>query len=68
VVLQKRSEYRNGDRVAALIDGEEATLKEYRRDGKGVWLIPHNPELSPTCYSPERIQVQGLLIGVMRSC
>jgi SOS regulatory protein LexA len=68
VVLQKRAEYRNGDRVAALIDGEEATLKEYRRDAHGVWLIPHNPELKPVCYRPDRIQVQGLVIGVMRTC
>jgi len=68
VVLQHRSEYRNGDRVVALIDGEEATLKEFRKDGQGVWLIPHNPDLSPRCYEPERIMIQGVLVGVMRSC
>jgi repressor LexA len=68
VVLQRRGEYRNGDRVVALIDGEEATLKEYRRDPKGVWLIPHNPELTPKCYDPKNILVQGVLVGVMRSC
>lgn len=67
-VLQRRGEYRNGDRIVALIDGEEATLKEYRRDGQGVWLIPHNPDLSPKCYTPDRIAIQGVLVGVMRSC
>ena len=66
-VLQRRGEYRNGDRVVALIDGEEATLKEYRRDPQGVWLIPHNPDLGPKCYSPDRIDIQGVLVGVMRS-
>lgn len=68
VVLQRRGEYRNGDRVVALIDGEEATLKEFRKDPKGVWLIPHNPELTPKCYSPEQVMIQGVLVGVMRSC
>jgi repressor LexA len=68
VVLQRKGEYRNGDRVVALLDGEEATLKEYRRDPKGVWLIPHNPRLEPRCYSPEQVQIQGLLVGLMRSC
>lgn len=68
VVLQRKGEYRNGDRVVALLDGEEATLKEYRRDPKGVWLIPHNPSLEPRCYPPDRVQVQGSLVGVMRSC
>lgn len=68
VVLQRKGEYRNGDRVVALIDREEVTLKEFRRDAKGVWLIPHNPELQPRCYPPQNIDIQGVLVGVMRSC
>lgn len=68
VVLQRKGEYRNGDRVVALLDGEEVTLKEFKRDAKGVWLIPHNPALKPKCYTPERVEIQGLLVGVMRSC
>lgn len=68
VVLQRKGEYRNGDRVVALIDQEEVTLKEFRRDAKGVWLIPHNPDLQPRCYPPQTIDIQGVLVGVMRSC
>jgi SOS regulatory protein LexA len=68
VVLQRRGEIRNGDRVVALLDGEEVTLKEFRKDREGVWLIPHNPELKPHCYAHDRVQIQGVLVGVMRSC
>jgi repressor LexA len=68
VVLQRKGEYRNGDRVVALIEREEVTLKEFRRDTKGVWLIPHNPDLQPRCYDPRSIEIQGVLVGVMRSC
>jgi len=68
VVLQRRGEVRNGDRVVALLDGEEVTLKEFRKDREGIWLIPHNPELKPRCYSLDRVQIQGVLVGVMRSC
>ena len=67
VVLQRKAEYRNGDRVVALLDGEEATLKEFRKDGQGIWLIPHNPEMQPRCYPPDRIEIQGQLVGLMRS-
>ena len=67
VVLQRKGEYRNGDRVVALLDGEEATLKEFRRDAQGVWLIPHNPSLQPRCYPPDRVQIQGQVVGLMRS-
>ncbi|HEX9009736.1 MAG TPA: transcriptional repressor LexA [Holophagaceae bacterium] len=68
VVLQRKGEYRNGDRVVALLDGEEVTLKEFQRDPKGVWLVPHNPDLKPKHYAPHRVEIQGVLIGVMRSC
>jgi SOS regulatory protein LexA len=68
VVLQRKGEYRNGDRVVALIEREEVTLKEFRRDARGVWLVPHNPELQARCYDPRSIEIQGLLVGVMRSC
>ena len=68
VVLQRKGDYRNGDRVVALIDKDEVTLKEFRRDAKGVWLIPHNPDLQPRCYPPQLIDIQGVLVGVMRSC
>ena len=68
VVLQRRGEYLNGDRVVALIDREEVTLKELRRDRRGIWLIPHNPELAPKHYDAGRVEVQGVLVGVMRSC
>jgi len=68
VVLQRKAEYRNGDRVVALLDGEEVTLKEFRRDPKGIWLVPHNPDLKPKHFAPHRVEIQGLLIGVMRSC
>jgi len=33
-----------------------------------VWLIPHNPALKPRCYPPQNIDIQGVLVGVMRSC
>jgi SOS regulatory protein LexA len=68
IVLQRRVNYRNGDRVVALIDGEEATFKEFRWDGTNVWLIPHRTDLSPRQFSPDRISIQGALVGVMRSC
>lgn len=68
VVLQRKGEYRNGDRVVALIDQDEVTLKEFRRDAQGIWLIPHNPALQARCYTPQRIDIQGALVGVMRSC
>jgi repressor LexA len=68
VVVEKRQRAENGAIVVALIDNDEATLKRirYNRDGS-ITLVPANPELAPTTYGPERVQVQGVVVGQMRS-
>jgi SOS-response transcriptional repressor LexA len=69
IVLQRRSNYYNGDRVVALIDNDEVTFKELRRDKNnyGIWLIPHNVNFASQYFSSDRVIIQGALIGVMRS-
>jgi len=66
VVLRQSDTARDGDIVVALIDGEEATLKRFRRNGRQIELVPENSELTPLVYPAERIQVQGVLVGQLR--
>ena len=56
-----------GKIVIALVDGEEATLKriEYRSDGHVV-LLPSNPKFLPQIYSADRVQIQGVYVGLVR--
>ena len=69
VLLEPRREARNGEIVVALIGGHEATLKKFRRiDDKTVELIPANSALKPVRHPAARIQVQGVLRGVVRLC
>jgi repressor LexA len=68
VVIESRSSARDGEIVVALVDNEEATLKRLRRGKDGmVELIPENSSMSPMVYEGERVQVQGVLVGVMRT-
>ena len=46
VVVRPQSTAVNGDIVVALL-GDEATVKRFRRDETGVWLLPENPDFSP---------------------
>lgn len=46
VVVRQQNTADNGDIVAAMIDGE-ATVKTFKRAGKQVWLMPHNPLFEP---------------------
>ncbi len=67
VFLRRQETAESGDIVSALIDGEEATLKRFRRRPNGrVLLIPENPALKPMAYDPARIAIQGVLIAKLR--
>ena len=57
---------RNGETVIALVDGENATVKQYQRRGAVILLMPANPTMSPLEYPEERVRVQGVVIGVLR--
>jgi repressor LexA len=66
-VLIKRSDSCNtGDIVVALIDDEEATLKRFRRKGASVALEAANPAYETRIFGPDRVRVQGKLVGLMR--
>lgn len=67
VVIEERDTARNGEIVVALINGEEATLKRLQnnRDGS-VTLIPENHTLSAMTYTAEQVQIQGVLVSLLR--
>ena len=65
VTVKKQSCAENGDIVACRVNGEEATLKRFRRDGDTVILMPENPEFSPILVSAKefadgRAQILGV--------
>jgi repressor LexA len=67
VIIEQRQTARDGDIVVALIDEQDATLKRFKRLADGqVLLIPENTNLSPMQYSPERVRIQGILVGQLR--
>lgn len=67
VVVEAREHARNGEVVVALVDGEEATLKRIEQRPGAVILHPANSALEPVTYEPERVQIQGIVVGQMRS-
>jgi repressor LexA len=66
VVIERGGSPSNGEIVAALIDGEEATIKRLRRTGNKVILEPANPALSPITYD-SGVEVIGRVVNVIRS-
>ena len=66
VVLQRRETAENGAIVVALIDDNEATLKRLRRKGNSVALEPANQGYETRIFPPDRVKIQGQLIGLFR--
>jgi repressor LexA len=64
VVVRRQEDAVDGEIVAALVDGEEATVKRLRRVGSRVRLDPENDALEP--FFPDRVDVMGRVVGVFR--
>jgi repressor LexA len=67
VVIQEQSTAQNGDIVVALIEGEEATLKTFRRRGSTIALEAANPAYETRLYQDHQVRVQGKLVGLIRT-
>lgn len=66
VVLKRTTSAQTGDIVVALIDGEEATLKRLRKKGDSVALEAANPLYETRIFGPDRVEVQGRLVSLVR--
>jgi len=66
VIVEDRRTADNGETVVALLSGTEVTLKKLYREHGHVRLQPANPTIKPIIVPPEQVQVQGVVIGVMR--
>ncbi len=65
-VIQRCDDASGGDIVVALVDEEEATLKRLRKKGGSIALEAANPAYETRIYGPDRVRVQGKLVGLMR--
>jgi repressor LexA len=67
IALIRRSDGADtGDIVVALIDDEEATLKRFRRRGASIALEPANTSYEVRILPPNRVRIQGKLVGLFR--
>lgn len=66
VVVQRTDTAENGTIVVALIDGREVTLKRLRRKGGAIALEPANAHYETRIFPPERVRIQGRLVGLLR--
>ncbi|CAM5765738.1 LexA repressor [Labrys miyagiensis] len=66
VLIRRQDHADTGDIVVALIDDEEATLKRLRKRGASVALEAANPAYETRIFGPDRVRIQGKLVGLFR--
>ncbi len=67
VIVESRSEARDGETVVALVRGEDATLKRFYQRGRGVRLQPANARMKPIDLPARDVQIRGIVRGLLRS-
>jgi repressor LexA len=66
VVIERCDKCENGSIVVALVDSEEVTLKRIRCRGQSIALEPANKTYETRIFPPDRVKVQGRLVGLLR--
>jgi repressor LexA len=65
-LIRKSTTADTGDIIVALVDDEEATLKRLRKKGASIALEAANPAYETRIFGPDRVQIQGKLVGLFR--
>lgn len=66
VIIRNATSANPGEIVVALVDDEEATLKRFRRKGASIALEAANPAYETRIFGPDRVKIQGKLVGLIR--
>lgn len=66
IIIESRRKAEPGQTVVALIDGSETTVKRFYPDGEMIMLKPANETMSPMRYHASQVQIQGIVVGLMR--
>ena len=65
VIVKRQRDAGNGQTVVALI-GDDATIKQFYRHEGRVELRPANPRMRPIVVEEGDLQIQGIVIGLIR--
>ena len=66
VVIERCDTAESGSIVVALVDRKEVTLKRLRKKGDSIALEPANKKYETRIFGPDRVNVQGRLVGLLR--
>ena len=66
VIVENRTDPKNGEMVVALLNGDNATLKKFYREKSQIRLQPAHPTMKPIFVQDDELAIQGVVVGIMR--
>lgn len=66
-IVRPQKTCENGEIVVAIVDGDEATLKRFFREGDHIRLQPANALMKPILVHPAEIEIRGKVVGIIRT-
>lgn len=67
IVVNSRQTADNGEMVVALVNGDSATVKKFYRERQGtIRLQPANSTMEPMYFNETEVQIQGIVVAVIR--
>lgn len=67
IIVNSRQTAENGEMVVALVHGDSATVKKFFREKDGrIRLQPANPTMLPFYYDESEVEIQGIVVAVIR--
>jgi repressor LexA len=66
LLVEARHHAQSGETIVALINEQDTIVKRYHPDGDYIRLSGNNPHLLPIMLRPEDVEIQGVLVGLLR--
>lgn len=74
VIVKQQDDAESGKICVVMINGNDATLKEIKKETNGIWILPHNPnaDFKPTFYTNKEViekpvKILGVAVEIRRS-
>lgn len=67
VIVRQQNTAHNGERIVALLDNREVTLKKFYKERNRIKLEPANPNMAPIFVSPNNLAIQGIVVDIIKS-
>lgn len=67
ILVKEQSTAENGQKVVALIDNHEATLKKFYKERRQIRLQPANSSIKPIMIEPSQLLIQGVVVDIIKS-